>query len=96
VKNKLTHLTEEGHAHMVDVGAKPETAREAIASGRVAMDMETAKLIDTGQIGKGDVLAVARLAGIRPRSAPRSGSRCAIRCGSRRSRSIFTSTAPPC
>jgi len=61
---KLTHFTEEGHAHMVDVSAKPETAREAIASGTVTMDMETAKLIDTGRIGKGDVLAVARLAGI--------------------------------
>ena len=61
---KLTHLTEAGHAHMVDVGAKPETAREAIASGTVTMDIETAKLIDTGRVGKGDVLAVARLAGI--------------------------------
>jgi len=61
---KLTHFNEEGHAHMVDVGAKPETAREAIASGTVTMDMETAKLIDTGRIGKGDVLGVARIAGI--------------------------------
>lgn len=61
---KLTHFNEQGHAHMVDVGAKPETARVATASGVVTMDLETAKLIDTGRIGKGDVLAVARLAGI--------------------------------
>jgi cyclic pyranopterin phosphate synthase len=61
---KLTHFNEEGHAHMVDVGAKPETAREARASGIVSIDIETAKLIDTGRIGKGDVLGIARLAGI--------------------------------
>ena len=61
---KLTHFNAAGDAHMVDVGEKPETAREAIASGVVTMDIETAKLIDTGRIGKGDVLAVARLAGI--------------------------------
>ncbi|HEY5947123.1 MAG TPA: cyclic pyranopterin monophosphate synthase MoaC [Kofleriaceae bacterium] len=61
---KLTHFNEAGAAHMVDVGAKPETARVGIASGVVRMDLETAKLIDTGRIGKGDVLGVARLAGI--------------------------------
>ena len=63
-KAALTHFNAAGDAHMVDVSAKPETAREAIASGVVTMDIETAKLIDTGRIGKGDVLAVARLAGI--------------------------------
>jgi cyclic pyranopterin phosphate synthase len=61
---KLTHFNDVGAAHMVDVGAKPETAREAIASGVVHMKLETAKTIDTGFIGKGDVLGVARLAGI--------------------------------
>jgi cyclic pyranopterin phosphate synthase len=60
----LTHFNAAGDAHMVDVSAKPETARVAIASGLVKMDIETAKLIDTGRIGKGDVLGVARLAGI--------------------------------
>jgi cyclic pyranopterin monophosphate synthase len=60
----LTHFNAAGDAHMVDVGAKPETAREAIASGVVTMKIETAQTIDTGRIGKGDVLAVARLAGI--------------------------------
>ena len=61
---KLTHFDATGAAHMVDVGEKPETARVAIASGVVKMDIETAKLIDTGRVGKGDVLGVARLAGI--------------------------------
>jgi cyclic pyranopterin monophosphate synthase len=61
---ELTHFNEVGDAHMVDVSAKPETAREAIASGVVTMNFETAKTIDTGRVGKGDVLAVARLAGI--------------------------------
>src|SRR5688500_19761281 len=49
---------------MVDVGEKPETARVAIASGTVAMAAETAKAIAAGAIGKGDVLGVARVAGI--------------------------------
>ena len=61
---KLTHLNELGHAHMVDVTPKAETAREAIATGMVTMNMETAKTIDTGQVAKGDVLAIARFAGI--------------------------------
>ncbi len=60
----LTHFNDAGVAHMVDVSAKPETARIAVASGLVRMDIETAKLVDTGRIGKGDVLGVARLAGI--------------------------------
>ncbi len=49
---------------MVDVGAKPETARTAIASGRVTCAPDTARAIVAGTLGKGDVLAVARLAGI--------------------------------
>jgi cyclic pyranopterin monophosphate synthase len=61
---KLTHFNEVGDAHLVDVGAKPETAREAIASAVVTMAMQTAMTIDTGRVGKGDVLAVARIAGI--------------------------------
>jgi cyclic pyranopterin phosphate synthase len=48
----------------VPVGAKPETARIAIASGRIAMAPATAKLVRAGKIGKGDVLGIARLAGI--------------------------------
>lgn len=49
---------------MVEVGAKPETARTAIASGRIAMAAETAQTIAAGKIGKGDVLGIARIAGI--------------------------------
>ncbi len=64
MKVKLSHFTERGDARMVEVGAKPETARVAIASGQVRVAAETARQIARGAIGKGDVLAVARLAGI--------------------------------
>ncbi len=62
--SKLTHLNESGEAHMVDVGAKPATAREAVAEGRIRMQPETLRLIVAGGHKKGDVLAVARIAGI--------------------------------
>jgi len=61
---KLTHLDEQGRAHMVDVGAKPDTERIAIARGEVHMKPETLELIRAGQIKKGDVLTVAQIAGI--------------------------------
>jgi cyclic pyranopterin phosphate synthase len=61
---EFTHLDAEGHAHMVDVGAKSETQREAIARGAVLMQPETLQKIAAGGIPKGDVLAVARIAGI--------------------------------
>ncbi len=61
---KLTHFNDAGAAHMVEVGAKPETARVAVASGRIDMAAATAKAVKAGAIGKGDVLGVARLAGI--------------------------------
>jgi len=60
----LTHLDETGAAHMVDVGGKPITAREAIATGRIAMSAEAAAAIREGMVKKGDVLATARIAGI--------------------------------
>ena len=62
--SKLTHLDEHGRAHMVDVGAKPDTERAAIARGEVHMKKETFDLIRAGQIKKGDVLTVAQIAGI--------------------------------
>jgi len=62
--NELTHLDAAGHAHMVDVGAKEATQREAIARGVVMMRPETLRLIVEGALPKGDVLAVARIAGI--------------------------------
>ncbi len=61
---RLTHLDDQGRAQMVDVGAKVETQREAIARGRVTMRPETLQLIVAGATPKGDVLAVARVAGI--------------------------------
>jgi cyclic pyranopterin phosphate synthase len=61
---KLSHLDDSGRARMVDVGAKPDTARIAIAKGEVHMKKETLELIRSGQIKKGDVLTVAQIAGI--------------------------------
>jgi cyclic pyranopterin phosphate synthase len=63
-KPRLTHLDARGKARMVEVGAKPETERVATASGEVHMAPATVRLIRAGKVGKGDVLAVARLAGI--------------------------------
>lgn len=60
----LTHLSADGTAHMVDVGAKPATAREATATGRITMSPEAATAIAQGLVKKGDVLAIARIAGI--------------------------------
>jgi cyclic pyranopterin monophosphate synthase len=60
----LTHLTPAGEAHMVNVGEKAETARRAVASGRVRTTRQTVEAIATGSFAKGDVLAVARVAGI--------------------------------
>jgi len=60
----LTHFDEAGRAHMVDVGAKPDTAREAVATGMVHMQRETLELIRAGRMAKGDVLAVAQVAGV--------------------------------
>ena len=61
---KLSHLDESGAARMVDVSAKDDTAREAIAEGYVVMQPATLALIQEGGIPKGDVIAVARVAGI--------------------------------
>ena len=61
---KLTHLDEHGQASMVDVGAKPDTERMAIARGEIHMLKATFDLIRDGQIKKGDVLTVAQIAGI--------------------------------
>jgi cyclic pyranopterin phosphate synthase len=61
---QLSHLDAQGRAQMVDVGAKAETQREAIARGRVWMQPATLRMIVDGAAPKGDVLAVARVAGI--------------------------------
>jgi cyclic pyranopterin phosphate synthase len=61
---KLTHLDARGRVRMVDVGAKKITARVAIARGRVFMQPETLRLIESGTAAKGDVIATAHLAGV--------------------------------
>ncbi|WP_288482154.1 cyclic pyranopterin monophosphate synthase MoaC [uncultured Acidovorax sp.] len=60
----LTHFDAQGQAHMVDVGAKAATHRIAVATGRIEMQPETLALIESGTAKKGDVLGVARIAGI--------------------------------
>jgi cyclic pyranopterin phosphate synthase len=63
VSDELTHLDETGAARMVDVGAKPETERVAVAEARVRMSAETAAAVERGDAPKGDVIATARIAG---------------------------------
>jgi cyclic pyranopterin phosphate synthase len=60
----LTHLDERGAAQMVDVGGKQVSAREAVATGRITMSGSALAAIREGSVAKGDVLAVARIAGI--------------------------------
>ena len=60
----LTHIDEKGRVQMVDVGEKPDTERVAVAKGEVTLRPETLRLIAEGGVPKGDVLAVAQVAGI--------------------------------
>jgi cyclic pyranopterin monophosphate synthase len=62
--NRLTHLADDGSAQMVDVSGKPQSAREAVAAGMIRLRRETLDLIAQNQIGKGNVFATARIAGI--------------------------------
>ncbi len=62
--SKLTHLDESGAAHMVDVSAKADSVREAVAAGRISMSAQALSAIKAGSAKKGDVLATARIAGI--------------------------------
>ena len=62
--NTLTHFDAQGQAHMVDVGAKPSTFRSAVAGGRIDMEAATLAIIEAGTTSKGDVLGIARIAGI--------------------------------
>src|SRR5512139_1500064 len=63
-EDHLTHLDETGQAKMVDVGAKPDSERVAVAGGEVLLKPETVALIRQGLMKKGDVLTVAKIAGI--------------------------------
>ncbi|NDJ54633.1 MAG: cyclic pyranopterin monophosphate synthase MoaC [Chloroflexi bacterium] len=62
--SELTHLDESGQAQMVNVGHKPDTERVAVVRGQVTMQSETLRLIKAGAMKKGDVLTVAKIAGI--------------------------------
>lgn len=62
--SELTHFDSSGRAHMVDVAAKSETHRTAVASGRILMQPETLRRIKEGTAAKGDVLGIARIAAI--------------------------------
>lgn len=62
--NKLTHFDDQGQAHMVNVGDKPNSHRIAIASGQITMQPQTLQMIGAGSHKKGDVLGVARIAAI--------------------------------
>jgi len=62
--SKLTHFNKQGEAHMVNVGEKPVSHRIAVADGRIRMQTETLSLIQSGGHKKGDVLGIARIAGI--------------------------------
>src|SRR5437867_11572255 len=64
VMDRLTHIDDSGQARMVDVGEKADTAREAVARGRVVMRPETLRLILAGEVAKGNVLTTAQIAGI--------------------------------
>jgi cyclic pyranopterin monophosphate synthase len=61
---RLTHIAADGRAQMVDVSAKPLSARTAIATGRITLAKETVALVRKNEIAKGDVIATARIAGI--------------------------------
>jgi cyclic pyranopterin phosphate synthase len=63
-EDPLSHFDDDGNARMVDVGDKAETERRALAEGRIRMQAETLARIRAGQVAKGDVLGVARIAGI--------------------------------
>src|ERR1700730_16252374 len=61
---RLTHVGSDGRAPMIDVSAKPQSVRTAIASGKISLRKETVDLISKSKIAKGDVVATARIAGI--------------------------------
>jgi len=92
MSDNLTHFNEQGRARMVDVSGKESTKRSATARTTVSMMASTLERIKSGNIGKGDVLAVAQVAAFwLPRRRP-SGSRCVIRCRLRESISAFPIT----
>jgi cyclic pyranopterin monophosphate synthase len=63
-ENPLSHFDQAGNARMVDVGGKEETARQAVAAGSISLSAEAYSLLRQGNVAKGDVLGIARIAGI--------------------------------
>ena len=63
-ETELTHTDEEGSVEMVDVGTKPDSRRRAVARGEIRLDSETIRAVRENEIGKGDVLAVARVGAV--------------------------------
>jgi len=92
---RLTHLDAEATARMVDVSAKEETERVAVAEGRVRCDPETVRLVEAGLAVKGDVLGVARVAGVLAAKRTAELIPSAIPSRSPTSRSTSSAT-PPC
>lgn len=78
-EEKLTHIDEKGDVRMVDVSQKADTERIAVAEGFISMKPETLELITSGTAAKGDVLACARVAGVRRRRRRASLFRCVTR-----------------
>ena len=64
MKKKLSHYDEQGKIRMIDVSEKPETARRAVASGRVLLNEETIRILKSNENPKGNPLEIARIAGI--------------------------------
>ena len=79
----LTHVDAHGQAHMVDVAAKASTHRIAVAQGCISMAPATLAIILQGNAKKGDVLGIARIAGIMAAKKPVNSYRCAIHWRSR-------------
>jgi cyclic pyranopterin monophosphate synthase len=101
--NGLTHFDQSGHAHMVDVADKPATRRIAVAQGSIVMQAATLALIESGSAKKGDVLGIARIAGIQaakktsdliPLCHPLALTRVAIEFSADRATSLHAEAVP--
>lgn len=76
--DSFTHFNEQGRARMVDISGKTSTVRTAVAVTQITMNPATLTAVKEGRIGKGDVLAVAQVAGIQGAKKRQTGYRCVI------------------
>jgi len=88
--DELTHTDASGEVRMVDVGDKPDTSRRAVARGEIRLTPSTIEAVEADEVGKGDVLATARVGAVQAVKHTGRRSRCAIRSRSRTS----TPTSP--